>query len=127
MTEPNEIATLPPLEELQPGVTRSPRTGEPRRPAALGAAAVVLYLLASASVRGFAFTLGLTTLLDILLVFTFTHPLVAVLSRRKFFRDGHPWSGLDPRRLGVQRSRYLGRGRFGGPSSQQPLGDGSAS
>ena len=46
MTEPNEIATLPPLEKLQPGVTRSPRTGEPRRPAALGVAAVVLYLAA---------------------------------------------------------------------------------
>ncbi|HMR12441.1 MAG TPA: hypothetical protein PKE42_01785 [Arachnia sp.] len=48
MTEPNEIATLPPLEELQPGVARSPRTGEPRRPAVLGVAAVVLYLAAAA-------------------------------------------------------------------------------
>jgi preprotein translocase subunit SecD len=76
-------------------------------------AAIVLYLLASANVRGFAFTLGLTTLLDILLVFLFTHPLVALLARRPFFRDGHHWSGLDPRRLGAaKQNRYAGRGRF---------------
>jgi preprotein translocase subunit SecD len=76
-------------------------------------AALVLYLLASSSVRGFAFTLGLTTLLDLLIVFLFTHPLVALLARRPFFRDGHPWSGLDPRRLGaVGTTRYAGRGRF---------------
>lgn len=75
-------------------------------------AAAVLYLLASSNVRGFAFTLGLTTLLDILIVFLFTHPLVATLARLKFFRDGHPWSGLDPRRLNAKPSTYLGRGRF---------------
>ncbi|MGL4175666.1 MAG: protein translocase subunit SecD [Dermatophilaceae bacterium] len=75
-------------------------------------AAIVLYALASSSVRGFAFTLGLTTLLDLIIVFLFTHPLVAVLSRRKFFRDGHPWSGLDPRRLRDSTTRYAGRGRF---------------
>jgi len=75
-------------------------------------AAVVLYLLASANVRGFAFTLGLTTLLDLLIVFLFTHPTVALLARRPFFRDGHTWSGLDPRRLGAKPTRYAGRGRF---------------
>ncbi|PRY56647.1 preprotein translocase subunit SecD [Knoellia remsis] len=76
-------------------------------------AAIVLYLLASSSVRGFAFTLGLTTLLDILIVFAFTHPLVTLLARRKFFREGHPWSGLDPRKLGaVKKTSYAGRGRF---------------
>ncbi len=47
MTEQNDIATLPPLEELQRGVARSPRTGEPPRPAVLGVAAVVLYLAAA--------------------------------------------------------------------------------
>ena len=51
--------------------------------------------------RGFAFTLGLTTLIDLLVVFLFTHPVVSLLARRPFFRDGHAWSGLDPRRLGV--------------------------
>ncbi len=75
-------------------------------------AAFVLYLLASANVRGFAFTLGLTTLLDLIIVFLFTHPVVAILARRPFFRDGHPWSGLDPRRLGAKTTRYAGRGRF---------------
>lgn len=76
-------------------------------------AAAVLWLLASSSVRGFAFTLGLTTLLDILIVFYFSHPLVALLARRKFFRDGHRWSGLDPSTLGVDRDRlYAGRGRW---------------
>ena len=81
-------------------------------------AAIVLYALASSSVRGFAFTLGLTTLIDIFVVFFFTHPIVALLARRPFFRDGHPWSGLDPRRLGaVGHSRYVGRGRFAGPTT----------
>ncbi|NHA68478.1 protein translocase subunit SecD [Phycicoccus flavus] len=75
-------------------------------------AAIVLYVLASSSVRGFAFTLGLTTLIDVLIVFWFTHPLLTVLSRRPFFRDGHPLSGLDPSRLGAKTTRYVGRGRF---------------
>ncbi|MGB7818199.1 MAG: protein translocase subunit SecD, partial [Ornithinibacter sp.] len=75
-------------------------------------AALVLYTLATSNVRGFAFTLGLTTLIDLLVVFLFTHPVVALLARRPFFRDGHPWSGLDPRRLGAKSTRYAGRGRF---------------
>jgi preprotein translocase subunit SecD len=76
-------------------------------------AAIVLYVLASSSVRGFAFTLGLTTLLDILIVFFFTHPLVTLLARLKFFRGGHPMSGLDPDKLGaVKKTSYAGRGRF---------------
>ena len=80
-------------------------------------AALTLYALASSSVRGFAFTLGLTTLIDLLVVFLFTHPVVALLARRPFFRDGHPWSGLDPRRLGVTTTpRYVGRGRFSHPT-----------
>ncbi|MBR7742381.1 protein translocase subunit SecD [Phycicoccus sp. BSK3Z-2] len=75
-------------------------------------AALVLYVLASSSVRGFAFTLGLTTVIDIIVVFWFTHPLLTLLARRKFFREGHPWSGLDPNRLGASAARYVGRGRF---------------
>ena len=79
-------------------------------------AALTLYALASSSVRGFAFTLGLTTLIDLLVVFLFTHPVLTLLARRPFFRDGHAWSGLDPRRLGVTTSaRYAGRGRFTTP------------
>jgi preprotein translocase subunit SecD len=80
-------------------------------------AAVVLYFLASSGVRGFAFTLGLTTLLDIIVVFLFTHPVMGLLAETKFFGQGHPWSGLSPERLGAKTStRYVGRGRFASPS-----------
>ncbi len=74
-------------------------------------AAVVLYVLAVGGVKGFAFTLGLTTLLDVLVVFMFTHPVLELLSKTKFFGEGHVLSGLDPRRLGVPGTRYAGRGR----------------
>lgn len=73
-------------------------------------AAIVLYFLAVGGVRGFAFTLGLTTLVDVLIVFMFTHPVMELLARTKFFANGHPASGLDPRRLGVPGTRYVGRG-----------------
>jgi preprotein translocase subunit SecD len=82
-------------------------------------AALTLYALASSSVRGFAFTLGLTTLIDLLVVFLFTHPVLTLLARRPFFRDGHAWSGLDPRRLGATTTpRYAGRGRFTHPAPE---------
>ncbi len=75
-------------------------------------AAIVLYFLAVGSVRGFAFTLGLTTLLDLLIVFVFTHPVMLMIAKTKFFGSGHPLSGLDPRRLGATGgTRYVGRGR----------------
>lgn len=48
-------------------------------------AAAILYFLTAGAVRGFAFTLGLSTLLDLVIVFLFTHPLVAVASRSKSF------------------------------------------
>ncbi|MGC9668553.1 protein translocase subunit SecD [Planosporangium sp. 12N6] len=48
-------------------------------------AAAVLYFLALGPVKGFAFTLGLSTLIDVIVVFLFTHPLVAVLSRSSTF------------------------------------------
>jgi preprotein translocase subunit SecD len=79
-------------------------------------AAVVLYFLAVGGVRGFAFTLGLTTLIDLLVVFCFTHPLLTVLARTEFFGAGHPLSGLDPRRLGAADGfHYVGRGRVASP------------
>lgn len=77
-------------------------------------AAVVLYFLAVGGVRGFAFTLGLTTVIDLLIVFLFTHPMMLLLSRRKFFAEGHRFSGLDPSLLGA-RSRYVGRGKVREP------------
>lgn len=72
-------------------------------------AAVILYLLTSANVRGFAFTLGLTTLVDLLVVALFTHPMVQLLARNKFFASGHKWSGFD---LSAAAARYVGRGQF---------------
>lgn len=74
-------------------------------------AAVVLYLLAVGGVRGFAFTLGLTTLIDLMVVIAFTHPMMVLLARTRFFAGGHALSGLDPRRLGAT-IRYTGRGRI---------------
>jgi len=64
-------------------------------------AAAVLYVLAVGGVKGFAFMLGLTTLIDIVVVFLFTKPLVAVLARTAFFNSGSKWSGLSRERLGV--------------------------
>ena len=72
-------------------------------------AAVILYVLTSAAVRGFAFTLGLTTLINLLLVTLFTHPLVQLLARNKFFASGHRFSGFD---LSAQEASYKGRGEF---------------
>ncbi|MFF2851301.1 protein translocase subunit SecD [Streptomyces sp. NPDC058001] len=65
-------------------------------------AAAVLFVVTVGKVQGFAFTLGLTTLLDVVVVFLFTKPLMTLLARKKFFASGHPWSGLDPRRLGAK-------------------------
>ncbi|MFI6807408.1 protein translocase subunit SecD [Streptomyces luteogriseus] len=65
-------------------------------------AAAVLFIVTVGKVRGFAFTLGLTTLLDVVVVFLFTKPLLTLMARRKFFASGHKWSGLDPKSLGAQ-------------------------
>lgn len=75
-------------------------------------AAVVLYVLADASVKGFAFTLGLTTAIDVLIFILFTHPVLQLLARTKFFGSGHPLSGLDPDALGAV---YRGRAQFRSP------------
>ena len=65
-------------------------------------AALLLYIIAVGDVRGFAFTLGLTTLIDVVVVFLFTKPMVTLLASTKFFSQGHQWSGLDPARLGAK-------------------------
>jgi len=66
-------------------------------------AAGVLYFVSVGNVRGFAFVLGLTTLIDILVVFLFTRPLVTYLANRPFFANGHRLSGVSPERLGAKR------------------------
>jgi preprotein translocase subunit SecD len=63
--------------------------------------AVILFILAIGSIKGFAFTLGLTTLIDVLVTFIFTKPLMTLLARTTFFGGGHKLSGLDPHHLGV--------------------------
>ena len=74
-------------------------------------AALVLYLLSVGGVRGFAFALGLTTLVDLLVVFLFTKPLVTLLARTRFFGGGHKLSGLDPEHLGSPRPRPAAKTR----------------
>jgi preprotein translocase subunit SecD len=73
-------------------------------------AAVTLFLLTVGNVRGFAFTLGLTTLIDLIVVVLFTYPLLQLLARTRFFSSGHPWSGFDSKSL--KASGYVGRGEF---------------
>ncbi len=72
-------------------------------------AAVVLYIVAVGNVRGFALTLGITTVIDVLIVIMFTHPTLQLLARTRFFGDGHPLSGLDPMAHGAV---YRGAGEF---------------
>ncbi|MGO3146538.1 MAG: protein translocase subunit SecD [Leucobacter sp.] len=75
-------------------------------------AAVVLFVLAVGNVKGFAFTLGLTTIVDVIVVSFFTHPMMALLARTRFYQSGHKASGLDPRQLGAV---YRGRAQFAAP------------
>ncbi|WP_345802551.1 protein translocase subunit SecD [Microbacterium sp. AZCO] len=80
-------------------------------------AAVVLYILADATVKGFAFTLGLTTAIDVLIFILFTHPVMQLLARTKFFGSGHRLSGMDPEALGAV---YRGRAQFRTPVTTGP-------
>lgn len=72
-------------------------------------AAVLLFIFAIGGVRGFAFTLGLTTIIDLIIIFLFTKPLITLLAKVPFFANGHPLSGLDARRVV--------RGNVGGKNS----------
>lgn len=78
-------------------------------------AAGVLYWLSDAGVRAFAFALGVSTVIDLLVVVMFTRPVVSVLASTRFFGEGHRLSGMDPERLGAKRSTYLGRGQWSPP------------
>jgi preprotein translocase subunit SecD len=77
-------------------------------------AAGILFALAVGNVRGFALTLGVTTVVDIIVVSLFTHPVLQLLARTKFFGEGHPLSGLDAKALGAV---YRGRAQFRAPVS----------
>jgi preprotein translocase subunit SecD len=75
-------------------------------------AAVVLYIFAAGVVKGFAFALGLSTLIDLAVFFWFTHPMVSWLARYRFFNSGHRLSGLSTGSLGIDRL----------PGDQLPVG-----
>jgi preprotein translocase subunit SecD len=77
-------------------------------------AAGILFALAVGNVRGFALTLGVTTVVDIIVVSLFTHPILQLIARTKFFGEGHPLSGLDAKALGAV---YRGRAQFRTPVS----------
>lgn len=80
-------------------------------------AAIILFILAVGNVRGFALTLGVTTVIDLVVVGLFTHPMLQLIARTSFFAEGHRLSGLDPNALGAV---YRGRARFREPVATTP-------
>lgn len=74
-------------------------------------ASVVLFFVAVGNVRGFAFTLGLTSIADLIVVYLFTHPVMQLLAKTRFFASGHPMSGMDPSLLG-RKPLYQGAGKI---------------
>jgi len=85
--------------------------------------AVVLYVLAVGNVRGFAFTLGIMTLVNIVIVTLMTYPMLRLIARTEFFASGNPLSGLDPKALGAV---YRGRAQFRAPVATPKKNTGSA-
>ncbi|MBB4908942.1 preprotein translocase subunit SecD [Actinophytocola algeriensis] len=71
-------------------------------------AAAVLYVLAVGQVRGFAFTLGMSTVLDLIVVFLVTHPLVSLASKSKFLSKPS-MSGLGAVQRQANERRAAGR------------------
>jgi preprotein translocase subunit SecD len=76
-------------------------------------AAITLFILAVGNVKGFALTLGITTVIDLIVVALFTHPMLQLIARTRFFGEGHRLSGLDPKALGAV---YRGRAQFRTPA-----------
>jgi preprotein translocase subunit SecD len=66
-----------------------------------GISAVVLYIVSVGSVRGFAFTLGLTTIIDLIIIFFFTKPLVSLMAKSRYLQNGGKFSGVSPRSVGI--------------------------
>jgi preprotein translocase subunit SecD len=69
-----------------------------------GISSVVLYIVSVGSVRGFAFTLGLTTIIDLIIIFFFTKPLVSLIAKSKYLQSGAKWSGVSSRSVGMAPS-----------------------
>jgi preprotein translocase subunit SecD len=55
--------------------------------------AALLYWLTVGSVRGFAFFLGVSTLLDVFIAYFFTRPMVVLLGRNRLFTEAR-WLGV---------------------------------
>ncbi len=77
--------------------------------------ALVLYIFATGAVKGFGFALGLTTLIDLAVLFWFTKPMVSWLAQFHAFNSGHKLSGLSKETLGMDvakpRTASTGGGR----------------
>lgn len=77
--------------------------------------ALVLYIFATGAVKGFGFALGLTTLIDLAVLFWFTKPMVSWLAQFRVFNSGHKLSGLSKETLGMDvattRTATTGGGR----------------
>jgi preprotein translocase subunit SecD len=73
-------------------------------------AAGTLFLLTVGNVKGFAFTLGLTTLIDLAVVWLFTHPMFQLLAKTKYFSSGGKFTGLEIKE--ASNFGYAGRGQF---------------
>jgi preprotein translocase subunit SecD len=80
-------------------------------------AAAILYVLAIGDVKGFAFTLGMSTVLDLVVVFLFTHPLMAYLARFKSFGSS--------RMSGLGRVEHTRRPTSGPPGGRELVGAGT--
>lgn len=87
--------------------------------------AVVLYYLSIGNVRGFAFMLGLTTVIDVAIAFWFTRPLVAILAGTKWFEKGGELTGMSLKRMGIHEDRVTSAAddeaalaAIGGPSEE---------
>jgi preprotein translocase subunit SecD len=83
-------------------------------------AAAALYVLSVGSVRGFAFTLGMSTVIDLVVVFLFTKPVVTLLVHKPFFSSGR-FSGLRvPREVASAPRTRLARRPPAEPGPGQP-------
>ncbi len=73
--------------------------------------ATILYIFAVGVVKGFAFALGMSTLIDLAVFFWFTKPMMSWLAQFSFFNQGHRLSGLDAENLGVAPAPAAGGAR----------------
>lgn len=70
--------------------------------------AAVLYIFATGVVKGFGFALGLSTIVDLAILFWFTKPMMSWLARFTFFNSGHRMSGLSKETLGMDAPAPVG-------------------